>query len=106
MQVYQLNKATEGIHLRISSTGLIQARSNVKSIGRTIKLENILTSVSGAYNVVGTRGPLKGPWWGPGAKPPAGSRGQSPRKLGDFGNLEGSREALMAHILQCFSSTY
>ena len=86
-----------------------QARSNVKSIARTIKLENILTSVSGAsgaYNGVGSRGPLKGPWWGPGAKPWWGSRGQSPWTLGDFGNLEGSREALMAHILQCFISTY
>ena len=88
----------------------MQARSHVKSVDRTIKLESILTSLSGAskasggYNGVGFRGPLKGPWWGPGAEPRRGSRGQSPRKLCDFGNLEGSREALMALILQCFSA--
>ena len=30
---------------------------------------------------VGSRGPPLGPWWGPGAMPRWGSRGQSPRKL-------------------------
>ena len=33
---------------------------------------------------VGCRGPLKGPWWGPGATPRWGSRGQSPQKLLGF----------------------
>ena len=62
----------------------IQARSHVKSIDRTIKLESILTSLSGAskasgaYNGVGSRGPLKGPWWGPGEKPRRGPGGRAP----------------------------
>ena len=53
--------------------------------------------------------------WGPGARlrapggvqgqsPGGGPGGRAPRKLCDFGNLEGSREALMALILQCFSA--
>ena len=36
------------------------------------------------HNGVGSRDPLKGPWWGPGAKPWRGSRGQCPRKLLGF----------------------
>ena len=36
------------------------------------------------YNGVRSRGPLKGPWWGPGPKPWWGSRWQSPRKLLGF----------------------
>ena len=33
---------------------------------------------SGASNGVGSRGPLKGPWRGPGAEAPAGVQGAAP----------------------------
>ena len=40
-----------------------------------------------APNGRGSRGPLKGPWWGPGAKPRWGSRGRSPPKPEGFYKL-------------------
>ena len=65
-----------------------QARSNIKSIGQTIKLKiYILTSlsgaskVSGANNGVGSRGPLKGPGGVQGAEPPEA------RRFWQFGRL-------------------
>ena len=49
---------------------------------------------------VGSRGPLKGPWWGPGATPRWGSRGQRPRKLLDFSLFRGLRSHLLTSKLE------
>ena len=58
----------------------------VKCILANIVKSKTWTMRSGASGAVaahgrGSRGPLKGPWWGPGATPWWGSRGQSPPKL-------------------------
>ena len=44
---------------------------------------------------MGSRGPLKGPWRGPGAEPRQGSWGQCPRKLLGFSNCKKPRKALL-----------
>ena len=44
----------------------------------TLSERPIRLPLSGAYDGVRFRGPLKGPWWGPGAKPPARVHGAEP----------------------------
>ncbi len=47
---------------------------------------------------VGSRGPLKGPWWGPGATPRWGSRGGSPPKPEGFYSVKPLWEAIVNYI--------
>ena len=49
-----------------------------------LRSEASIASVALAHHGRGSRGPLKGPWWGPGEMPRWGSRGWSPPKLQGF----------------------
>ena len=73
---------------------IVETRNNNNTVSKPVGMNLVLvrrvitihesgaSEARGASNGVGSRGPLKGPWRGPGAEPRRGSGGSAPEALG------------------------